>query len=377
MIDLLRFARVPSAEPIGRAVGSILDETIDRKIQKKALRGDRTAQLDLAHRNPARSRELGSILIDERKEAEHQRLLQEQKDTKQKDMFGRIAQGYINANDKAGFMKGAVQNLIQSGDADFMELSEVLQTMPGDQLDSQMMAAISQFTNIRPNEDKVGRHRIFHGPDGSVHMTDTAQGTTKLLIPSEPVDLSIIPENLREEIAGLPREAQLKAVNEFAKFSTQKTINESNKERESAATNLTSVANSFASTLGDPDIGTATGLSGAVQGEIGRKTGSKSGILRGRLARNANKLILEAASALKGALSDKDVDFLKSILPSKNDHPNVWVDWYNEEFIPLIKLRAQKKGIDFSTLGIQESLNPISESSTRSTNIGRFKVTVE
>lgn len=129
---------------------------------------------------------------------------------------------------------------------------------------------------------------------------------------------------------------------------------EAGREQDATAIDLGYRANLFFETLNDPDIESATGLLGAAKGAIGRKTGSKAGVLSGRLQRLGTGMVLQAAEALSGAMSDGDIKLLKANMPEGSDDVALWRDWYETEYVPTIKASATREGVDFETLGLPE-----------------------
>ncbi len=148
------------------------------------------------------------------------------------------------------------------------------------------------------------------------------------------------------------RQAELDKAKEESRRDKEK----EDRGKESRQISLGSTAELFASTLSDPDIESATGIRGAVEGTVGRLTGSKAGILKGRLTRLGTSLTLQAAEALKGAMSDGDIKLLESTKPAGSDDVALWKDWYQNEYLPIIKSRSAEAGIEFSNLGLPESL---------------------
>lgn len=73
-----------------------------------------------------------------------------------------------------------------------------------------------------------------------------------------------------------------------------------------------------------------------------------------KVQRIASSLTLENAQKLSGALSDNDIKFLRETMPQPTDHAEVWLDWYNSQFLPTYQTGLRRfeagtvAGEDFS-----------------------------
>lgn len=128
------------------------------------------------------------------------------------------------------------------------------------------------------------------------------------------------------------------------------------KDKSSSTITLTASANAFSDTLSHPEISSATGLRGAIEGGVGKLTGSQAGVLKARLERRGTAMVLQAAESLSGAMSDGDIALLKSTMPDGLDDAAIWRDWYSNDFVPMVRAKAAEQGIDFSSLGIPEEI---------------------
>ena len=106
----------------------------------------------------------------------------------------------------------------------------------------------------------------------------------------------------------------------------------------------------FANKLNDPAFGGAVGWLDQYTGAVGAQHGTKEGVLGRTIEFEANSLILEAAKTMKGALSDKDVKFLKESQPARGDGAEVWYKWFNETFVP--KINAAREAAQLPPLDI-------------------------
>lgn len=135
-------------------------------------------------------------------------------------------------------------------------------------------------------------------------------------------------------------------------------------QRQSTALNLANTANQFAQTLSDSNASGATGVEGVITGNLGRLTGSQEGVLKARIERQSRKMVLQAAEALKGTMSDGDVRLLEETMPKGSDDIAIWEDWYQQEFVPTVRSSSIAAGIDFESLGIPLSIGPQKEQET-------------
>lgn len=209
---------------------------------------------------------------------------------------------------------------------------EMLSTEEGYQ---QAMQIAERFNPVSANKGSFGR--LTEGlVDGKrVYFQTDSDGNEKI------VD-GITPPKSPSELA---LEAKLKDA-EDAK----------NQDADVATFDISNTANKFVQTLQDPEAESATGLTGMIEGGVGRMTGSKAGVLKARLSRYSTAIVLQAAEALSGAMSDGDIALLKSTMPKDSDDVAIWQDWYESDLVPTLKTNAKKKGVEFSTLGVPETI---------------------
>lgn len=123
---------------------------------------------------------------------------------------------------------------------------------------------------------------------------------------------------------------------------------------ESALPDLLQQNEVFMQTLSDPNFAGAVGPMDQVTGRVGALFGSEEGVLGERVDRLASSLILSAASALKGTMSDKDLELLEKNAPGRGSSEKVWRDWYSTEYLPRVN-RALR------SLDMPELSNPFRE----------------
>ena len=119
--------------------------------------------------------------------------------------------------------------------------------------------------------------------------------------------------------------------------------------------NVQSTAENLRRALSNPDIGSALGARGTIEGGVGRLTGSKAGQLRSTVSREVNRLTSDAMESLKGSPSDADLLLIVDQQPRLQDAPEIWIDWYNNDFVPRYNRAFRESyGVDPGLMRIGE-----------------------
>ena len=288
---------------------------------------------------------------------------------------------YIDANDAEGTMQALQQRkamLLKVGYDDTTETDEAIQKLAAGgiealkpDVDNVIMVGDKLFgtksgfegrkldqqdRNLDLQEQRIKQAKELFNKQIELNKTQssaTASGLGLGAPPPAPNAPGALPApNLNESIdySSIPA-AQLPAVAD-----RQKQMRETTQSKAGVSQSLQASVGSFSRTLNDPGIDKATGLTGYIQGAVGMKTGSDAGVLAARIERQSKGLVLQAADAMKGTLTDRDITFLEGTKPSRSDDIAIWKDWYANDFIPLVKQRAAENGIDFNSLGLPEAI---------------------
>lgn len=118
-------------------------------------------------------------------------------------------------------------------------------------------------------------------------------------------------------------------------------ISKEEKEKETARREALQNASIFHDTLSSKSFTEAVGPVDQYTAGVGAAFGTEAGVIQKRAERLSSQLILDAASMLKGALSDKDIMFLKESQPRTSQSANVWYDWYNNQYLPLVSTKYE------------------------------------
>lgn len=111
---------------------------------------------------------------------------------------------------------------------------------------------------------------------------------------------------------------------------------------------LSETASQLERLFADPNFAGAVGPLDAITGRIGEWMGTEEGVLGGEVQRLTNKLVTDAVSAWKGAISEKELQFFKESVPGRGSSPATWKHWYEFEFLPrLERVKAIRSGQAF------------------------------
>ena len=116
-------------------------------------------------------------------------------------------------------------------------------------------------------------------------------------------------------------------------------------EAKQAVGPMQDMENQLVRIMGDPLFAEAVGPTDAITGRIGETFGSKAGVLGAEVERVSNKLVTEAVSKWKGAISDKELNFFQKSVPQRSSSPETWASWYQNEFLPMKARAEQAAGI--------------------------------
>lgn len=161
-----------------------------------------------------------------------------------------------------------------------------------------------------PEELKVGRFRQITLPDGSIASLDTATNSVTPIAEAQSLDLSSVPEDMRESVANQPREVQQKIVEAYTSPSGREKELKS-KEQQAKAQEVTNKTKSLVSEL----LNNISGVK-AVTGGLDEMTptflpGSKDA--EAALEDLRNLLTVENLDLMSGVLSESDIKILKSV----------------------------------------------------------------
>ena len=143
-----------------------------------------------------------------------------------------------------------------------------------------------------------------------------------------------------EEIASKERQS-IEAIKAKERKESEKIRRERRLEFGKASTNIANLDKTVAEAealINDEDFAGAVGPIDRWTASLGAKFfESKQGILNKRADRMIARLVQQAAESLKGALSDKDLAFLERSQPTVSDSPEVWKDWLENDYKPMIE----------------------------------------
>lgn len=94
--------------------------------------------------------------------------------------------------------------------------------------------------------------------------------------------------------------------------------------------------------MNDPDFDDAVGPIDALTGRLGQMWGSDEGTLGKRAQFMANQLVTAAVADWKGAISERELSFFQNSAPKRGDSSTVWRDWYQNIFLPMKQLAADR-----------------------------------
>ena len=80
-------------------------------------------------------------------------------------------------------------------------------------------------------------------------------------------------------------------------------------------------------------------MSGAT---VGRLFGTEDAAMTRQVRMLANDLATVKVADWKGAISDAELRFFKSSVPSPWDHPNVWQQWYDTVYVPTMQFAGMR-----------------------------------
>lgn len=115
-------------------------------------------------------------------------------------------------------------------------------------------------------------------------------------------------------------------------------------DRKDATTRLDLLNQQFVELIQDEEFPSAVGAVDQFTAKIGGALGTRQGVINRRATRLVNQMVAEATQQLKGALSEKELAFIRDTKPSTGDAPEVWRDWYSNEFLPLVNQARQSNG---------------------------------
>lgn len=160
-------------------------------------------------------------------------------------------------------------------------------------------------------------------------------------------------QSLQQQLQEAQAEERRQEVQQARDEAEAKAEGKSDAEGKKQVPRIEAAASTFRSVLTDPQAPDAIGPEGMVKGTLGQFTGSEAGQLRTRAERELNRLVTQAMGTLKGEPSDRDVQYVVRQKPTLNQSPRVWLDWYNNSFIPRYRSKFQE---DF---GVEPDLKPI------------------
>lgn len=171
-------------------------------------------------------------------------------------------------------------------------------------------------------QDKVKFGRVVQGRDaeGNPVFAATKDGVLEVLEGVTPLD-----------DAGKKREEEKRKEEEGKK---------------SAVGKIQRAASSFAEALSSPQIESATGLKGAVVGNLSAIFGGDAGIVKRKLDRSSRKLVTGLAKTLGVNPTDSDIKLLMETIPGGADDVEIWRDWYENDFLVEAQELANEKGIE-------------------------------
>jgi hypothetical protein len=120
-IDARGFQLVPDASQGVANIRDLITQTISNRLQQRALGGDQLAQTNLAGVDPNAANAVGGILRNNQATAMYDAEQAQLKSQRMQEMAGRIARGYQSAQDKGGYLAGAYQQLVQSGETELAQ----------------------------------------------------------------------------------------------------------------------------------------------------------------------------------------------------------------------------------------------------------------
>ena len=162
----------------------------------------------------------------------------------------------------------------------------------------------------KPDEMKVGRYRQITLPDGSIATLDTATNAVTPIAEAPPVDLGILPEDMRDAVAKQPVETQRKIVESFATPAGAVKAAESSKQREKQQEVVTKTQN-----LVDELLNNESGVK-AITGFVDELTPNmlaSSRNAQAALDELKNLLTVENLGLMSGVLSESDMAVLRAV----------------------------------------------------------------
>lgn len=171
-------------------------------------------------------------------------------------------------------------------------------------------------------QDKVKFGRVVQGRDakGNPVFAATKDGVLEVLPGVTPLD-----------DAGKKREEQKRKEEEG---------------KVAAVGKIQRAASSFAEALSSPQIESATGVKGAIVGNLSAIFGGDAGKVKRQLDRSSRKLVTGLAKSLGANPTDSDIKLLMDTIPGGADDVEIWRDWYENDFLVEAQELANEKGVE-------------------------------
>lgn len=264
-----------------------------------------------------------NALLDLTTQEKEQRMQHLDDESRMKSIAGFAVQikPFLDAGDHAGAQRVFNQRISEiksrgGNPEDSLELAPFL--MSGDlesakgMVDSVVGAAQQQgyLKGGVPDELKVGRFRQITLPDGTMASLDTATNQMTTLAEAPSIDLSVIPEDMRDGVSKLPRDQQVKVVETFATPQAQETVDAKAKQDEKAMQVADSTKRLVSELLSNED-----GLRSAV-GAVDEFLPTFSDNTRdaeAALDDLRNLLTVDNLGLMSGVLSESDIKILQSV----------------------------------------------------------------
>jgi hypothetical protein len=88
----------------------------------------------------------------------------------------------------------------------------------------------------------------------------------------------------------------------------------------------------------------------------GKALGGEDSLLNRQLGILHNQLVTTQVSDWKGAISERELDFFHASVPETTDHHQVWMDWYENVYVPtmVFAMKRAKGEVDFTSGNLKD-----------------------
>lgn len=255
--------------------------------------------------------------------------IQSLKDSKQREDITRAMTSAINMNPGA-YQSPEAQQMLRThlagwGDTKMAEQAGVLPPVQNPMTPEQLL---SKFT-----PESVQKYMQ------TKQITDLVRNPPQMT-PRQPLGVQdLIGNYTPESIKAWQQSGDISSLAPYVKPSPSAQENRLKEVQDLAAVQQS--ASELRSMITNPAFSGAVGIIDKFTGKVGAQFGSEEGLLSRKAERMTSQLVTKTIKSLGANPSDRDMETVYKTIPSVGDSPEVWEDWYNNEFVPTINARAR------------------------------------